>query len=82
MGHSWRCGGLKQPLECLLARRLLLYERLEAKLLLIVQAEEHLVLGLVEDGKGLDDLIKWGGFHGSGGVFHNPGCQHHCRILV
>lgn len=34
------------------------------QLLLIAQVEEYLVLGLVEEGEGLDDLAKWGDFPG------------------
>lgn len=54
--HSWRCAGLRQLLECLPALGLLLREGFEAQLLLVVQVKERLMLGLVEDGEGVDNL--------------------------
>lgn len=63
--------------ECPLALGLLLHEGFKAHLLLIAQVEKSLAFCLVENGQGFEDLTKWRGFHG--GVFSNPGFQHHCR---
>lgn len=51
----------------------------QVKQLLVGQVEELLVLGWVDDGEGLDNITKWGGFHGTLESFSNSGFQHDCR---
>lgn len=57
---SWRCVGLEQLLECLPPLGLLLHKCFEVPLLLIVQVDECLVLGLLENGNRLDDPAEVG----------------------
>lgn len=62
-GDTAGCGGLQQFLECLPALSLLLSKGFKMQLLLSVQAEKCLVLGLVDSSEELD-VTEWGGFHG------------------
>lgn len=49
-GHSWKCAGLQQFLECPLALSLILHEGFKAQLLFVVQGKKCLTLGFVEEG--------------------------------